>query len=937
MTMMKRLMLPLMLLLSVFGIKAQEGMNPELPLNPNVLHGTLPNGLNYYILHNEEPKNRANFYIAQKVGSSLETPEQLGLAHFLEHMAFNGTAHYPGKDMLNYLESKGIRFGSDINAYTNFDETVYNINNVPTTDQALMDSVLLVLYDWSGSILLEEDEIDAERGVIEGEYTMRNDASTRMLTAILPQLYEEYQYEQMPIGKMEIVKNFPPQALRDYYKKWYRPDLQGIIIVGDFDASEMEAKVIALFSQITMPENAAERVYPAISDYKKPVYVTFEDPELQMPRIDTYFKFERTPIDQRNTMMAYLTDNVAAAMVSRMINNRLTEYSQKPECPYSYAGINIGTFLVSKQKGAVSVVVIPKDSYESAYESAMGIIARACKTGFMGTEVQRVRDELLANAEAMYNEKDKTNSESLGRDLIQHFIDNEPSTGIEIEYQLLQQILPAIPEQMFNEYAGELLDVNNVAIVVTQPSTLQLNIPAENAMLTSLSNIINADYEPYVDEVITEPLIAKLPKAGKITKQSENIELGTKEFTLSNGVRVVVKPTDFSNDEILLEMFKPGGKAAYSSADAANVFGIDLVLEVSNIGPFNPTRLGKYLAGKKVQLNYQTGNHNNYFKGYSTVKDVKDLFELLYASFTNVTPDQDTYNATIAQLRSILANQESNPEYLFQQKRYKELYPNSANLYPLSLSTLDQMDYAKMMKLYKESLANAAEFTMVITGNVDINTIKPLLEQYVATLPAKKGAITKPAQLTSTVPVDGKKNIVFDIPAQNPSVYVFDCIHQAGMDYSVKNDILVDLTGDVLYMIFLETLREEMGGTYSPAAQANLSPYTSNWTINWYVVTTEEFQNAIVERANAEFNKLMKEGTDMTHFSKVREAAIKSYENEIRTNNYWLEALLLKERGFDPFKGRMEILQSLTLDDFNKFVTTLYNGQNQIEIVGVAK
>lgn len=932
--MMKRLMLPLMLLLSVFGIKAQ--MNPELPLNPDVLHGTLPNGLNYYILHNEEPKNRANFYIAQKVGSSLETPEQLGLAHFLEHMAFNGTAHYPGKDMLNYLESKGIRFGSDINAYTSFDETVYNINNVPTTDQALMDSVLLVLYDWSGSILLEEDEINAERGVIEGEYTMRNDASTRMLTAILPHLYEEYQYEQMPIGKMEIVKNFPPQALRDYYKKWYRPDLQGIVIVGDFDASEMEAKVIALFSQIKMPENAAERIYPTISDNEKPIYITFEDPELQMPRIDTYFKFDRTPIDQRNTMMGYLVDNVASGMVATMINNRLTEYSQKPECPYSYAGVNIGTYLVSVQKGAFTVIVIPKDNYETAYQAAMEIIVRACKTGFMGTEVQRVRDELLAHMEARYNEKDKTDSEKLGREIIQFFIDNEPAPGVEIEYQILQQVLPGIPEEMFNEIASQLVHYNNVAIVVTQPSTLELNIPAENTMLTNLSNVINAEYEPYVDEVITDPLISKLPKPGKI--KSENAgKFDTKEFVLSNGVKVVVKPTDFANDEVLIQMFKRGGKVSYPSAEAANVTGIDLVLEVSKIGPFNPTRLGKYLAGKKVSLNYQTGKYTNYFSGYSTAKDVVSLFELLYAAFTNVTPDNETFDATISQLNSIMANQESNPEYIFQLRRNQVLYPESPVLYPLSLASLKEMDYSKMMQLYKESVKNAADYTLVITGNIDEKTLKPLLTQYVATLPSTGKKSTIPQQLVPSIPVKGKITETFDIPSQNPSVFVFDCISQEGMTFNARNEILVRLMGEVLYMKYIETLREEMGGTYSPYAQAALNPYDSAWTLNWNIVTTDEMRQAIIDRANEEFQKLITEGTDNEHFSKVREAAINTYENDVRSNNYWLSALLLSENGYDTITNHKQILQSLTLDEFNNFLKTIYNGENQIEIVGIAK
>ena len=932
---MKKLILMFSLLAGLLSARAQGNM--ELPLNPDVLHGTLKNGLNYYILHNEEPKNRANFYIAQKVGSSLETPEQFGLAHFLEHMAFNGTAHFPGKDMLNYLQGKGIRFGSDINAYTSFDETVYNINNVPTNDQALMDSVLLVLYDWSGSILLEEDEIDAERGVIQGEYTMRNDADSRMLTALLPQLYEEYQYRQMPIGSMEVIRNFPPQAIRDYYKKWYRPDLQGIIVVGDFDAKEMEQKVINLFSEIPMPENAAERIYPTISKYDSPRYVTFQDPELRMPRIDTYFRFERTPVKYRNTVMSYLQDYVMQTLVSKMINNRLIEYSKNPECPYSFASVSIGQFLVTDQEGSMTVIVVPKDNYQSAYAAAMGIVARACKTGFMGTEVQRVRDELLATYQTLYNERDKTNSENLGRELISHFISNDPAPGVEFEYGALSEILPTFPEQPLNELAASLLHLDNVAITVTQPTTLELNIPSENEMLTALSNIINADYEPYVDDVLSDPLVAKLPKPGKVKSTKENAELGTKEYVLSNGVRVVVKPTDFANDEILINMLKPGGKVSYPASEAANVKGLDLAIEVSNIGPYDPNQLNKYLAGKKVSLTYHAGNNNNYFNGSSTVKDVQSLFELLYASFTDVTANPEIFNATVGQLKGLLSNQQNNPEYIFRVNRTKVLYPHSPALYPMSIEDIEAMDYARVLDLYHASLKNAADYTLFIVGNVDEKTLLPLLKQYVATLPSTGKKLGAPMQLESDTPIGGKDVVTFDIPSQNPAVYIYNSIWQKGLPYSIKNDVMIEMMGELLGKMFLESLREEMSGTYSPSVRAYYNTYNSTWNLNWNIITNEEMKQPIIDRANADFNKLLQEGTSLENFNQVRGAQLNSYDTDVRDNSFWLDALYFAERGFNFLSGRKEVIESITLDEFNNFLKTLYNGQNQVEIVGVAK
>lgn len=507
-----------MAITAVFCLNAQQPQQPqmhELPLNPKVKSGVLPNGLHYYVLHNEEPKERANFYIAQKVGSTLETQEQLGLAHFLEHMAFNGTTNYPGKNMLNYLQNKGIRFGADINAYTGFDETVYNINNVPSTDKALMDSVLLCLRDWSCGILLEESEIDAERGVIQEEWRQRNDAQFRMMETILPKLFQEYQYQQMPIGKMEVVRNFPPKVIRDYYHKWYRPDQQGIVVVGDFDADEMEKKVIEMFSTIPMPENAAPRTYPAVSDNEKPIYAYFEDPELKNIMVTIAFKSDKMPFEMRNTQEYYVQNNLILNVFSKMINNRLADEARKADCPFGYAGVYFGKYMVASTKDAFDITIIPKTDVEAAVRSAMSIVAQACKTGFLPSELTRAKDELLATYEKAYNERDKTNSNLMAKSIIRHFIDNEPEPGIELEYQLAQGVLNGVPVDMYNMIGAQLLTDNNQVMVVSRPAVAGQKPLDENVMTGILSETIKAQYEPYVDEVITDPLIPQLPAPGK--------------------------------------------------------------------------------------------------------------------------------------------------------------------------------------------------------------------------------------------------------------------------------------------------------------------------------------------------------------------------------------------------------------------------------------
>lgn len=912
------------------SISAQQ-LTP-MPLNPKVKSGVLPNGLSYYILHNEEPKGRANFYIAQKVGSTLETEEQLGLAHFLEHMAFNGTSTYPGKSMLNYLQSKGIRFGADINAYTMFDETVYNINNVPTADSALMDSVLLVLRDWSGSILLEETEIDAERGVIQEEWRQRNDAQTRMYTSILPQLFEEYQYQQMPIGKMEVVMNFKPEAIRSYYKKWYRPDLQGIILVGDFDASLMEEKVKNIFASIPMPENAAERAYPSVSDNKEPIYVTFEDPELQNDMIQVAFKYDKTPFEYRNTVESYVQDYLMKDVLAKLINNRLSEHMQSADCKYAYSFLHFGNYFVADTKGATTIIIIPRgDDTEAAFKDAMSIIARACQTGFTDSELERVNTELLANYEKSYNEKDKTDSDALATELIRHFIENEPTPGIENEYEIVKQMLPMFPVQAYNEFAKSLLTPENQVVVVAQHQSEGRHVPSKETIIGALNEVLNTQYEAYVDEVITDPLIAKLPSPGKIKSKKENNEFGTTEFVLSNGVRVFVKPTDFSNDEIILTAYMNGGKQAYAPSMATDVLMLDDAFEASKIGPFDVNQMKKYLTGKKVGIGYSVNMMTTQLNGMSTVKDLQTMFEILYAIFTDLNPDKDQWNTLVQRYSSILANQESNPMVVFQKAISKNLWNNNPIMEKVGLKQLTTADYDTMYGLIKESLKNAADYTIVLTGNVNVATLEPLLMQYVATLPSagkpSKTVIKNPIAIPAGVKTDEFTQVM-----QIPTVIVFDAI-SGDKQYTAYNDICVSLLSDVLGIIYTNTLREEEGGTYGAAVNGQMLPASEQWTLQYNFQTGPEMEARLRERAWVELNNLLKSGTDAETFNKVKGAAIAQYDIQSKTNQFWDTQLVLIDRGYNIISGYRDALEKLTLEDFNKFISELYNGQNRITVV----
>lgn len=933
--MVKRILSLALVMLAVVGMRAQAPT--PLPLAKEVKHGTLPNGLTYYLLHNEEPKERANFYIAQKVGSSLETPEQLGLAHFLEHMAFNGTTHYPGKTMLNYLQSKGIRFGADINAYTAFDQTVYNIDNVPTTDKALMDSVLLILHDWSGSILLEESEIDAERGVIQEEWRTRNSAETRMYTSILPQIFQEYQYQQMPIGKMEIVMNFKPEVLRAYYKKWYRPDQQGIVIVGDFDVDEMEKKVLALFSDIPMPENAAPREYPQISNNVEPIYATFTDPELQNAQATIAFKYDKIPNEFRNTVEAYIQENVIQYLTSQMISTRLQEYQMNPECKYAQAGCYFSNFYVAKTKGAFNIVVIAKNDIQEAMNDVLAVVTRACKTGFTDGELSRARDIILAQYKKAYNERNKTRNEARAQELINSFLDNDATPGIEAEYELVKNDLPMIPVQAFNEFASSLLTPENQVIVVSQPQTETSVLPEKSTVIANVENILNAQYEAVAEENFDKPLIEKKIKKGKIKSTTFNNEYGTTEFTLSNGAKVIVKPTDFASDEILLTAYREGGKRAYPTSMASNLKLAGDAYDLSKLGNYDVINLQRFLAGKKVSLGFNVANYTTLFNGKTTVKDLETLLSLLYVSFTDIRPDENTYKSQIDAIRPSLANADKNPSKIFQDKRVATMYADNPMMTAVTVKTLDEASYPEMISLIKDATKNAADYTFIFTGNVNPQNIKPLIEQYIASIPGKK------AQKVNTItPLNQAKGQVVNEwkqPMETPGTTVFNVYSDNNLDYTIENIVMLDILGDILGNIYTNTLREEEGGTYGADVVGQMNPNTGEWNLLYAFQTNKQQQDALMARANKELLDLLNNGANADDFNKVREAALKQYDIVSRTNSYWDNNLMAAYRGWNTISGHKAAIENLTLDKFNAFMKNLYNGKNRIQIImeGVEK
>lgn len=936
--MMKKLLGVTLTLLTLIGCGVANAQNPmePLPINPKVKTGVLPNGLTYYVLHNEEPKGKANFYIAQKVGSTLENQDQLGLAHFLEHMAFNGTKNYPGKKMLEYLQSKGIRFGADINAYTGFDETVYNIDNIPTSDDALVDSVLLVLRDWSCDILLEDTEIDNERKVIQEEWRAREGASMRYFRGLLPAVYQESQYHQLPIGSMDVVMNFPYQAIKDYYHKWYRPDQQGIVVVGDFDADAMEAKIVKLFSSIVMPEDAAPRVYAEVADNDEPIYFAYQDKEAPTINVTVSFKEDKAPREMRNTLAVMMSDNLKT-LITMMLNERLHEYGQKADCPYVSARVGFGNFLISSTKDAFDIDITAKTDAVAATKAAMEIVAQAMKTGFTDSEYTRAKDELLANYEKMYNERDKTRTSVLAREIIRHFVDNEAMPGIEKEYEMLQALTSMVDIATINQVCGTILTPGNQVITLFQPEKDGSVLPTREAMLEAVEGSINKTYEAYVDDVITEPLVAKLPKVGKIKKKTENATLGTTEYILSNNVKVIVKSTDFAADQILMTAIKKGGKETFAPAQASNCICFEDAISASNVGSFDRMKLNKYLAGKQLKLNFSNGNQYYEWNGETTVKDLNTFMELLYANFTLLKPNKEQYDTDMAKAIAQIKMYANMPQIAMQDSVYATWYNHDPRVVGIpSVEAIESADYDAMYSKAKSVLSNAADYTFIFTGNIDAATFEKSICQYIATLPAGGKSVKAPVYPIKWT--EGEVNNVFKTKMATPSTTIYYIISQEA-PYDVNTEVRVRMAGQILGNIYTNTIREEVGGAYSPHAQGDLNPSVGEWFMLAVIQTNAEQQQLVLDMAKKYMNEMLANGVSEEDFSKVKGAMMNQYDINLRKNNSWDSWLTSYVIGRDKITGQKAAIENLTLEEFNAWLKGLYNGKNALLIMqeGVAE
>ncbi len=915
---------------------AQQMQFPPLPVDKNVRIGQLDNGLTYYIRHNKLPENRAEFYIAQKVGSILEEPQQRGLAHFLEHMAFNGTKNFPGDDkglgVIPWCETVGIKFGTNLNAYTSIDETVYNISNAPIDRTGVLDSCLLILHDWSNYILLKDDEIDKERGVIREEWRSRNSGMLRVYTDLLPTIYQGDKYADcMPIGSIDVINNFPYKDIRDYYHKWYRPDLQGIVIVGDIDVDTVEAKLKAVFADVQKPVNPAERTYYPVTDNKEPIVAIGTDKEVDDPSIEIYFKQDATPDSEKNNV-GYLASQYMTSMISSMLNARLSELVQSANPPFTRASSYYSDFFVAKTKEAFALSASSKaDGIETALKTLLQETERARRFGFTESEYARARANYLQSLESAYNEREKTKHGSYVREYVQNFLNGEPIPGIEAEYAMMNQLAPNIPLQAMNMIMQQLVPDSNQVVIIAGPAKESLKYPTKEEVINLLKGMKDLDLQAYVDKVSDEPLMKEAPKGGKIISEKEGDIYGSTKLVLSNGVTVYVKKTDFKADEIRMKGTSLGGKSIFPDKDALNFAVMDNVIAVGGLGNFSQVDLTKVLAGKKVSVNAGLGATTENVFGTCSPKDFETMMQLTYLTFTAPRKDAEAFESFKNRMKAQLESAQANPLSSINDSLQKAMYNNHPRVVMMKPEMVDQIDYDRILEMYNDRFKDASDFTFYFVGNIDLETAKPLIAEYLGALPAINRKETfKDTKMSIR---KGVYKNEYAKEQQTPTATIV-FLYSGKAPYTLKNDILLSFATQVLDMVYTEEVREKEGGTYGVNCFGDLQKYPKEQLLLQIVFQTDPAKkDKLAGIVVDELKKLAAEGPSDVHLQKVKEYMLKKYADNQKENGYWMNNLNdYFYYGMDMTEGYTDIVNSITAKDIQKFVSDLLKQGNEIEV-----
>ncbi len=924
-------------IVAAFCAMTAWAQNP-LPNDPAVRKGTLENGLTYYIRHNDKPANRAEFYLATNVGAIQETPDQDGLAHFLEHMCFNGTKNFPGKGILEYLQSIGAEFGRNINAMTGVEQTVYMLNNIPLVREGVIDTCLLILHDYSHYVTCDSVEIDNERGVILEERRQGMTAMRRMIEKAFPYYYGDSKYATCTvIGSQENLETFKPESLRTFYRTWYRPDLQAVIVVGDVDVDAVEAKIKSTFSQIPAAENPQPKQVHKVPENTEPLIGIITDPEATSTSIDILWKSEPAPEELNNTdagmMLEILKDYIRAIM-----SERFNDITSRPDAPFLNAYLGIESFCETMEATTGSVVCKPGEGI-AAFKAFMTEVEKMKRYGFTDDEVSRAKDNILSQYEkAAQGAETRENADFIG-DYVDNFFDNYPYMEPQTEYELAKLICSQINSIILNQIAATIITDNNMVIVYKAPEKEGLSHPSAQDFTQALAEVKASEIAPNEAVNTNEPLLDKSRLKGSPVKQETQITLGGKtatEWTLKNGMKVVVLPTEYKKDQVLLNIVKDGGRSLIATEDLPsfddNVFSV--FMYNSGLSKFPATTLSKMLAGKNVSRAVYIGPIRHGISATSSPSDIETAFALMYLSIADPRFDQDEFQTGIEQLRAVLPNMENNPDYKLQQEMTKTLFGNNPRQTVISMETLEKANLETIERVYRETLfKDMAGATLYIVGHVQLDSIKPLVEKYIGSLPKGKKASTW--QQTGEHIVKGKVENHFATSMETPKTTVLQ-VYTAYIPFSVKNQVMLDAAKYVLDMIYVATLREEEGGTYGASVMNGFQKHPEERAmIQVYFNTNPESAMKLSELAKEGLEKLMNEGPTEEQLGRTVENFKKNIPESRITNEWWLSNLQFyyNYNGSDFDKEYEQAVEQIDAENIKAILKSVLEQGNLVEIM----
>ncbi|MFD2554183.1 M16 family metallopeptidase [Sphingobacterium tabacisoli] len=906
----------------------KKGRGLEIPLDPKVKKGVLPNGFEYYILKNAEPKDRMVMYLANKVGSILETDRQQGLAHFLEHMNFNGTTHFPKNELVDYLQRSGIRFGADLNAYTGFDETVYQLP-LPSNDPELLKQGLIIMRDWAHGALLEDDEIDQERGVILEEKRQRGGLSSRLQEKTFPMLTNNSRYaNRLPIGTEEILKNFKYSEIREFYKDWYRPELQALIIVGDIDEVAIEKEVIRLFSDLKNPSKAPKRNYYTITLTGKNQFLTFTDEEITSTSLQISYKVPAFRVMKSTDYKIALE----RGLFTQLLNARLGELTRKASTPFLSAGFGSSELLGGLETNSISITPKPgklKESIYAVYEA----FEQVRQYGFTDNELQRAKTNYRTSLERSKAEESKKRSQSYMEEILAYYLKDQPAPGFDYIFPILLKNIETVSLQDIQRHAVMYTDTKNRDMVLTAPENKAKELPNEKQLLAWIDDATKVQPQSYQEDIVGEDLVVDLPAPAKIVDRRQNEGVGSRTILLDNGVKVVMKPTDFMNDEIQITSFSPGGYSLYNLEDFQSAVNATSIVGSSGLGPFDALQLSRYLNGKSVSVSPYINEIGEGIKASTVQKDVKTAFELIHAFFYQTRLDRELIEANLEKSKIGLENRLNNVGTFFSDSITRVLYNNDPRKTGPSEEKIKQINLDRALEIFKDRFADASDFTFVIVGNFNLDEMEQYAAQYLGTLPN----LGRKEQFVDNASYPPAKGFDLDIRKGKEEKATVAMAYLGDFNYSDRNSMLMEALSSCINVKLLQRLREKESGVYS----INVSPSVSKiprerFGLNISFTTDPQLVAKLTEAAVDEIEKIRKDGPDQVDVDKFIAEKLLSNQQALVQNGFWLSYLLSTEIDQkDPLRvfSADERLKSITKKELQQLADQYLSAERLFKFV----